>query len=262
MENQGRNQPAEQAGEQKRISRRSPNFPYIPLSDALSKTRVIAGLEHQHPADPAVILKHLGYKEKMSGSGGRTIAALRQYGLLEENNNQLRVSDFAYQLIHLPGGSGDVQDGIKKAALNPNIFRELYNNYSGNLPSDENLRSYLILKRGFNPRSVDDFIQVFRATIGYASLTPGEQGLPVQQQAPGGTMETLEQEGARQPGVSRRIVEMVGKTAPDFIWTWTLSIPRNVNVEVRLSGDVRPGDFDQLKAYVDSLKSVFEDDSS
>ena len=50
----------------------------------------------------------------------------------------------------------------------------------------------------------------------------------------------------------------VEQTEPNYKWTKTLSIPRNVNVEIRLSGEVKPGDFDQLGSFIHSLKAAFE----
>src|SRR6185437_15171265 len=58
-----------------------------------------------------------------------------------------------------------------KAAFLPTLFAEFQRQYGDTLPSDENLRSFLI-KRGFSPNTVDGPIRAYRETIALVTELP------------------------------------------------------------------------------------------
>jgi hypothetical protein len=152
---------------------RSPNFPAMALADAVQKVRTIYGQDRRTPTSAAVMLSHLGYGKNVSGSAGRVLAALKQYGLLDEVGDNLRVSDAAFRIFSLSDGSPERVTAIKECARKPRIFREVLEEYPDGLPSDATLSDWLIDKKGFNPTSIAAFIRSFRATIVYAKLEPG-----------------------------------------------------------------------------------------
>lgn len=152
---------------------RSPGYPLIDVGDAVNRLRMIYQRDRRAFTSYDAILEHLGYNvAKRSGTSGRIVAAIRQYGLLDEKGGQFRVSDLGFKILNLEEGSEERARLIKEAALKPAMFRKVGAFYSGEIPSDAALRSHLILNEKFNPDSVDQFIQSFRETIAVANLQP------------------------------------------------------------------------------------------
>lgn len=154
----------------KRATHRSPSYPMFSLREAIEKARTIYNEDKRSFTTPDVIAKHLGFSQHIGGPGGRTMSALRQYGLLEENGGKNRISDRAYTLIQFPTGSPERNQAIKESIREPNLFKELLTEYSEGIPSDPALSSNL-LKRGFNPDVIPDVIKIFRDTV---SLDPSQ----------------------------------------------------------------------------------------
>lgn len=175
------NQQTAQAGG-KRTVHRSPNFPSLSLPDALGKARTIYTHDKRAPTSPVVILSHLGFGKTLSGSAGRVLSAMRQYGLLEDANGSLRVSESAFLMLTLSEQSAERVTAIRAAAQKPAMFREVLAEYPDGLPSDATLRDWLISRKEFNPASADGFIRSLKATIEFAKLggpqyTDRERGL-------------------------------------------------------------------------------------
>jgi hypothetical protein len=152
---------------------RSPNFPAITLQDALTKARVLYDKDRRASVSAKTVLAHLGFSEKLSGSSARVLSALKQFGLMDENAGQYRVTDAAFRLFTLSESSPERQKALQDCARKPTIYREVLDKYEDGLPSDAALSDYLLLNKKFNPVSVPSFIRVFKATLEFAKLTPG-----------------------------------------------------------------------------------------
>lgn len=155
---------AEATAKQKRATHRSPSYPMFSLREAIEKARVIYNEDRRTFTTPDVIAQHLGFSQPVGGPGGRTMSALRQYGLLEESEGKSRISERAYILTQYPPESPERSKAIRDAIREPNLFRELLDEYPESLPSDAALHSNL-LKRGFNPEVIGDVIDVLRDTV-------------------------------------------------------------------------------------------------
>lgn len=158
----------------KRSVHRSPNFPGMSLSDAIAKVRALYGHVKRYPTSTTVIMEHLGYGKNVSGAAGRGLSALRQYGLLEEVGDDLKVSDVAFHILTLSEQAPQRVEAIRKAAQKPQIFRDVLSAFPEGLPSDATLSDWLITRKKFNPTSVPAFIRSFKATISFAKLAPDE----------------------------------------------------------------------------------------
>ena len=227
---------------------RSPNYPMFSLKDALEKVRLIYQHEKRNFTTPGVIQKDIGYTEG-TGPAGRALSALKQYGLLEERSGTYGLSDKGFLFTYADQNSPERIEALREAAITPSLFRELVDMYVGGLPSDATLKAYLIGKKGFNPTSVDDFIRIFKETIELANVVPGayiaEQ--PKDDLGRGGTMEQLVPQG--QPG-----------KANVHLFTWSLSMPRNVRAELKLSGEgIRKEDVQRLKKQIEALEESFDE---
>ncbi len=152
---------------------RSPNFPGISLQESLGKARVLYDRDKRNPVRVRTILGHLGFSDKLSGSSARVISALRQFGLLDEQDNHYRISEAAFRVFTLSEGAPERTEALQACAKRPAVYRELLTRYPDGLPSDAALKDALILRK-FNPASVDTFIRVFKATLSFAKLVHGE----------------------------------------------------------------------------------------
>src|SRR5580698_1746713 len=152
----------------KKAGHRSPNYPAFDLATALEKVKAVYDNDKRTATTLSVIAGHLGYKHT-DGPGGRALSCLRQYGLLEESAGLLKVSEAAYKLLVLPEEDAERPVLLKQAALKPNLYRQLHDDYADQIPSDATLKSNLI-NRGYNPDSLDTLIGDFRATMELAKV--------------------------------------------------------------------------------------------
>jgi hypothetical protein len=142
---------------------RSPNYPTLSLPESIERIRKVFAKEHRHKASPEVVAKAIGYTG-LNGASVSAISALKKYGLLDEVGSDLQLSSTAMSILVDVPGSKERAEAITKAAFTPVLFQELKKQYGETLPSDDNVRSFL-LKRGFAPSSVDAPIKHYRDTI-------------------------------------------------------------------------------------------------
>ena len=142
---------------------RSPRYPQISLRDAITKVRMVYEKEHTHKADREVIATDMGYAG-LNGASAAAIASLRQYGLLERSGEAMRVSEDATTILELPPGDSERSAALQRLAFAPPLFAELNAEFGSKLPSDENLRLYLV-KSGFNRNAANNLIRTYRDTL-------------------------------------------------------------------------------------------------
>ncbi len=152
---------------------RSPNYPVVDLGTAVELAGKIEKYAQRHPvpADAAVD-KAWGFKA--SGSyGAQCIAALRQFGLLQEEDGtakrHVRLTDEGAKIVH---NHPDKVAIIKEAAVKPKVHANIWAKYGGELPPDDTIRTYLLFDHQppFNPATVGDFLKQFRQTISFSGL--------------------------------------------------------------------------------------------
>src|SRR5262245_49198359 len=132
----------------------------------------------RHAVGTEVVAKHWGFKVK-SSSFKLNLAAVRYYGFmdLEDGGGEklYKLSPLALDTVDYPEGSKEYQAALKKAALNPKLFRALWIRWGETPPPDEEIRRYLLRERGFNDKTVDAVIADYRATISLAKLTANDK---------------------------------------------------------------------------------------
>jgi hypothetical protein len=157
---------------------RSPAYPAIGLEEAITLAEKLYVAEDRRFASLEAVAEHWETAQK-SSQFLVTIAALKQFGLLQEEGKKegrkVRLTELALDIV-IPG-SPKRDEALKLAALNPKIHRELWDKYDGKFPPDVSLRIYLIREREneaggvvFNKNYVDGFISQFRSTIAFAKL--------------------------------------------------------------------------------------------
>ncbi len=139
---------------------RSPNFPTVPLGQAIDLVGKIFREDRQNAIDKEVAAKHMGY----TGLTGRTLklmGALSQYGLIEKvGKGQIRVSKNAVSILHW-SDEGEKRDAIAKAGTSPSLFRRIRDSFDD--PSERTITSFLI-KEGFTDSAIPAVLRSYRET--------------------------------------------------------------------------------------------------
>lgn len=167
------------ADAEKEKKHRSPAYPFIPLKKAVERAQALYEHDKRHPTALHVAAKHWGYAEKSSG-GLQTASALKQYGLLEDvgstGDRRVKLTDLALAILldEVPN-SPDRVAAIKRAALSPKLYAEMFEKWGIELPSDESLRTYLKRDKLFNDDAVGSVIKDYKDTIEYSKLASSDK---------------------------------------------------------------------------------------
>ena len=161
----------------KKRRERSPAYPAIDLETAIQRLEIVYERESRQPVPVSVLMEHWNFTPK-SSYGLQTVAALLKYELMEDEGSGLdrsvKITDLGLSIL-FPEHESEKQTAIRKAALSPAIINDVWTHYEGQLPSDGTIKVYLIRQKGFNPRSVDDFIGIIRRTIDFSKPTYGNR---------------------------------------------------------------------------------------
>jgi hypothetical protein len=168
-------QPAASSG-RTRPKGRSTSYPALNLESAIARAKQLHDKERTYATPVETVAGYFGYGS-LSGAATAAIAALKKYGLLEDegsgNQRKAKLSQLAEVILQHPDEAAR-RAAIREAALRPPIHRELWDKYRDQLPSDSNLRWELTHERGFTERGAAEFIPVYRATIAFARLASDE----------------------------------------------------------------------------------------
>ncbi|SFU12849.1 hypothetical protein [Mesorhizobium sp. YR577] len=169
---------------------RSPAFPYISLDLALERARVIFAQIRDHAQPREVVAKAYG-KPVTSSATIQTFATLLQYGLLENvaapTGRRMRISSLAQGILNPHAPDEKVKQALRKAALNPPIFAELWEHFGDTSGLNDSLPLYhLTSERGhdrdgavFTDRAASEVLRVYRATLSYAGITGSANNQPL-----------------------------------------------------------------------------------
>lgn len=150
---------------------RSPNYPALTFMEALDCARRIWDRDKRHPVTKDVAAQHMGYT-KASGATIPLVASMKRYGLLEAVGKELRITDDAHFIFVHPEDSAERTALIRKLALQPSLFGEVLQKFSGQLPSDATLRAKLQTEWKFaSPNAADTFIRALREAVKIAEST-------------------------------------------------------------------------------------------
>ncbi len=167
-----------------KIKGRSPAYPAINLRDAADRAKKVWTTQSRHPAAMEVIGKAWGYGAK-SGGLRVTLSALLKFGLLErigpEGARQFKLTQDGQIIGFKPEGDAERAAALKRCALLPSIYTEIWNEYSGELPpTDDQIIHGLVLQRGFSESAAGEVVSGLRETIAFAKLVGTDKSEAVQ----------------------------------------------------------------------------------
>ncbi len=160
--------------------KRATKFPFISLKTAIERARELYNKEGRNEVNANIAVTHWGYGEKSSG-GWQTVSALKNYGLIEDSGKSesrvIKLSKLALLiLIDRREESKERTEAIKRAALNPCIFSELWQKWGENgLPSDATMLHYIVFEKEANENTAKELIKNFKETILVADLKESDK---------------------------------------------------------------------------------------
>jgi hypothetical protein len=241
---------------------RSPNYPQLTLAEAIEKARLIFSEEHFHTASREVIAKDMGF-QGLSGPSQSHIAALKHYGLLTAEGDGLRVSEDAVTLLELEENEPRRQQALARAAVAPHLFREIIAEFGPELPSDANLRHWL-LKRNFLSKAADETIRIFRDNLTIAKDAVGRytdgMGKFIEQEP----IRSGRSDQPREEAPLKRQTETNAKPNQLATQVLAISIPRNLSIDIAVKGDeLKKEDLAKIKSqfnrWIEGLEEAFEE---
>jgi hypothetical protein len=153
---------------------RSPSYPRISLDKAVKLIRKVYESAHKSSLDTETLVQLLGYSGK-SGPALGTLAALRQYGLLDGRDEDIHVSDDAMGLLE-PLNKAEYREKYAGAALKPPLFKELFQTFGKTPPADGVIKSLVIRKYGFTSTGAQKLTRSYLETM--ASLPTNDVTQP------------------------------------------------------------------------------------
>lgn len=154
---------------------RSPSYPFLSLKKAIDLADKFYNEEGKHKAIPDIAIEHLGYKAS-SSTGIRALAALTSFGLLDADGagveRRVWVSELGRAiLLDLREKSPERMKAVQEAALKPPIYRELWERWGSDLPSEATIKTVLLKDLDFNAAALGPFIKNMKATFEFARLS-------------------------------------------------------------------------------------------
>lgn len=141
---------------------RSPNYPTLPLSGALTAIGPAFKAENRNKMSRMVLAKHLGY-DSLNGRALTKIGAVRAYGFIEGSGDELRVSEDAFVLLNAPEGSEERSKVLLRCALRPALFQTLRKKFP--IPPSEHNLKYELQKMGYTGDAALRAAQNYLATM-------------------------------------------------------------------------------------------------
>lgn len=234
---------------------RSPNYPAVALPEALQRTKLFFDTDGKAGAPTETAAKHIGFSSA-HGQALSVLAALKSFGLLEDRNGRVVPTQRAIEILHLPDQDPRKAEALMAAAAAPTIYKQLIHQYRDTgLPSDDTLKAELIAYKGFNPKSVGDFVKGFKETLNFAGLSDFsviESEPEMQTQEPEKPKTPIERVKITTPEpVQIRTPIVARPNANTFIWP----LSKGVTAQVTFSGGpVQSAHLERLAKYLDLAK--------
>lgn len=153
---------------------RGVSYPFIGLEQALEKARAFHRAERKSAAPVSAATKHFGYAGTSSG-GRQTVATLLQFGLMEDEGRRedrhVKLTDRALTAILAEPESEERTAALQECVQMPRVYSQILAKWpADNLPSDHTIGYYLQREFDFNPKTLKDFIDDFRASLAFARM--------------------------------------------------------------------------------------------
>ena len=146
------------------VKTRSPQYPYIDLSDAVGRIEKVYDAEGRASMPRDVMAEHCGYPN-YTGSAAKVLAALKKYGLIEKNSSGFKLSEDAVIIVALKSADpeGLRKKALHRAAHSVGLFSSLIEEF-GLSASESNLTAQLQIK-GFTKEGAAKAAKTYLSTM-------------------------------------------------------------------------------------------------
>jgi hypothetical protein len=163
---------------------RSPNYPYVPLKEALARAKKLRGSIVKNDARLSTVGSVWGLGTK-SSSLRSIIAALKQFGLIEYIGSgverKIKLTDSAHRIILDERPESPDRDAlVQKAALLPTAHSMLWQKWKDELPPDVEVIAELTIEQNFSKSGAAEFLTEYKDTLTFAKLLTGGN-MPIQE---------------------------------------------------------------------------------
>jgi hypothetical protein len=233
---------------------RSPNYPSSSLADAIASVATFFKKAQQGVLHPEEAMKAMGYNT-VSGASRSRLSAVRKYGLVDDTKDGVKVSDTALAILTLPDGHPERQAAINRAALEPELFRELAQQFKN---ADPGLIASYLVRRKFSQAGAQQAVDAFKDTMamvkdpgeGYTSLDAGH-----------GVETTTVKKTAADSFAFRDEARRAA-----ILWQQTQHLGTGLSAEIRVVGEpgraVRVEDLRRLRKFLDlGIEALEEEDA-
>ena len=143
---------------------RSPSYPSMSLAEAIASVRKIEAVYRTNVVDRAQAARLIGYTS-ISGPSNMALASLAAFGLLERaGKGETRVTSRAKSLLY-PDTAEEQDTAFRAAAMEPPLYCELAERFSGvAVPPEDGVVAYLN-KQGFNPSAIRPAARAYLQTM-------------------------------------------------------------------------------------------------
>lgn len=258
---------------QRKATGRGVSYPFIGLEQAIEKARAFHREERQSAAPVSSAMRHFGYGETSSG-GRQTIAALLQFGLLQDEgrseNRHVKLTDRALTiLLDLPD-SPDRLAALRECVRLPKLYANILAKWPQGLPSDHTLGFYLQKEFDFNPKNLKAFISDFRESLAFAkadeeskiSSADAEVGEESDVMSASAVVERSESANSAQKAALAAITGHAPAVLVSSEREWLRGpLSRDVGYRLIVSGDMGAKELGKLIKLLEAQKSVLDDDA-
>lgn len=197
------------------LRERSPNYPGISLITAEEYVKTFYEKHKRSSVPMAVAAKVVGFNT-VSGPAKSRYAALKQYGLVEmEKQDYVKLTDLGLTLALSPVTAPEHLDALRRAALTPPIFAELFQ--AKRDADDATLEYYLKRERRFSDEGATRLVSHYRASLAHAKLdSEGTENSPEEGESMFTDADTRprgSEDSGRPTGTVLRFMLTNGKTA-------------------------------------------------
>jgi len=236
---------------------RSPNYPQMNIVQAVDRVKKVYAEEHTHSVPDQSIAAALGYTS-LNGTSKVVLSSLKKFGLLVSSGDGFKVSQDAVAIIELPLDDPTRIVALHKSGLRPPVFKQIYDKYGTDLPSDASLRHYLV-GIGFESDAANQVIRFYKETISFLgnqgairdeSLEIEKEAEPPKQPTPSGPGNTSATASRREPSVLEP-----GPVSSTSQLRFQVSL--DCSAEVIFTGEITQQAIRKLMSYLELTMDVY-----
>jgi hypothetical protein len=218
---------------------RSPNYPNTSLATAIDSARKFYGKAQQATVHPDDAVKAMGYQGP-SGASRSRLAALRQYGLVDDVKDGVRLTELGLTLLH-PQSDDELVIALSRAALTPPLFKELWGTHKN---ADASVvASHLIRTKHFSQAGAQQAAESFKANADLVKASPEGYSSP----------DAPRDQPEREMSLSE-LMPSPARSARTVRWQNTVTLGDDLVAELRvISGrPLRVGDLRRIRRLLDT----------